>query len=412
VDLRDVRTDAETAGPDGERVSGEPSLAEARLTRERVLAQKSSTIGELASGIAHDLANPLAAIVGFGQLIATDPRLPADLRSDAEALIRESERARRIVQNLLDFLRTRPPERHPTPIEPLVRSVLDLQTYALSGPIVAAVDIEAGLPPVPLDRSAMQQVLLNLTRNAVQAIGDNDGRGRIEIRASAEGDGELRRVRIVVTDDGPGVAPGIADRMFEPYVTSRAGTGALGMGLPISVAIVAAHGGTLRYEPSPRGGGASFVVALPVEPVPEVAAHETPEPTRPATTSRRVLVLDDEPSLRRFVGKVLEADGFTVLMAEDGRDAVRQVEAGRVDAVLCDQRMIGMTGIDVYRAVTAIRPDLAARFVIMSGDTSEPALVAFASQNRIRLLPKPFDVASLREIVRATAAEGDAAPAG
>ena len=399
MDLRGPRLDAPAVSPDRERASASsaPVLADDRSARERVLAQKSSAIGDLAPGIAHDLANPLAAIVGFGQLIATDPRLPADLRSDAEALIRESERARRIVQNLLDFLRSRPPERHPTRIEALVQSVLDLQTYALSGPIAAEVEVEPDLPAVPLDRSAMQQVLLNLTRNAIQAITDNGGRGRLEIRASA--DASAQRVRIVITDDGPGVPATIRDRMFEPYVTSRADAGAQGLGLPIARAIVLAHGGTLEHDPGRGDSGATFVLALPLEPVVTAEPAEQPASTR-AAMRRRVLVLDDEPSLRRFVGKVLETDGFEVVIAEDGGDAVKQVETTEFDAVLCDQRMTGMTGMEVYRAVTAIRPELAERFVIMSGDTSETALASFAREHDVRLLAKPFDVASLRDMVR------------
>jgi two-component system NtrC family sensor kinase len=242
--------------------------------------------------------------------------------------------------------------------------------------------------------------LLNLTRNAIQAITEHGGRGRLEIRAAADGD--ARRVRIVISDDGPGVPAAIRDRMFEPYVTSRAGVGAQGLGLSIARAVVIAHGGTLGHEPGPGGRGATFVVALPLEPVVATAPAEAPASTRPATR-RRVLVLDDEPSLRRFVGKVLETDGFEVVIAEDGRDAVARVEATPFDAVLCDQRMSGMNGMEVYRAVTAIRPELAGRFILMSGDTGETALASFARQHEVRLLAKPFDVASLRDMVRTAA---------
>jgi two-component system, NtrC family, sensor kinase len=405
VDLRDARGDAPADRPDRESASApsEPGAEDDRMARERVLAQKSSAIGDLASGIAHDLANPLAAIVGFGQLIASDPRLPADLRQDAEALIRESERARRIVQNLLDFLRSRPPERHPTRIEPLVKSVLDLQTYALSGPITAEVEVPQEVPAVPLDRSAMQLVLLNLTRNAIQAIGDNGGRGRLSIRATAEGTPDSRLVRIAIVDDGPGVPANIRDRIFEPYVTSRADAGSPGLGLPVSLAIVTAHGGTLAHEPGPGGRGAAFVMALPVAPVVAAASVDARTEVAPGTR-RRVLVLDDEPSLRRFVAKVLETDGFDPVVVEDGREAVGQVQAATFDAVVCDQRMTGMSGVDVYRAVTAIRPDLARRFVIMSGDTTETTLARFAAEHGVRLLAKPFDVASLRKIVREVSA--------
>ena len=132
-------------------------------------------IGQLVSGVAHELNNPLAAIIAFSQLIRSDERLPDDMKHDAGLLVQEADRTRRIVQNLLDFARQRPPERRPTSIATLVRSVLELQSYALStNQIQVEVEIPEDLPEVDLDRAQMQQVLLNLTINAIQAIRTRD----------------------------------------------------------------------------------------------------------------------------------------------------------------------------------------------------------------------------------------------
>ncbi len=154
-----------------------------RLQQELVQAQKMEAIGQLVSGVAHELNNPLASIIAFSQLIRRDPRLPEDLRHDADLLVQEADRTRRIVQNLLDFARQRPPERHPTPLRALITSVLDLQAYSINASrIEVEVDIEPDVPPVPLDRAQMQQVLLNVTLNAIQAIHSASDRGRLSIR--------------------------------------------------------------------------------------------------------------------------------------------------------------------------------------------------------------------------------------
>src|SRR6476646_11050480 len=142
-----------------------------RLQAELVQAQKMEATGQLVSGVAHELNNPLASILGFSQLIRRNPDLPGDLRHDADLLVEEATRTRRIVQSLLDFARQRPPERHPTALSALVDSVLALQSYSLAaGRIDLSVDVPPDLPLVDVDRSQLQQVFLNLMLNAIQAI--------------------------------------------------------------------------------------------------------------------------------------------------------------------------------------------------------------------------------------------------
>jgi PAS domain S-box-containing protein len=246
-----------------------------RLTNELLQAQKMEAIGQLVSGVAHELNNPLAAIIAFSQLIRSDERLPEDMRHDAGLLVQESDRTRRIVQSLLDFARQRPPERRPASISALIQSVLELQSYALStNHIEVAVDIPATIPDIDLDRAQLQQVLLNLTINAIQAIRDvkRSGPSHLWITASLPRPGRgakadkphEERVRVTVRDDGPGVPEAARARLFDPFFTTKQPGEGTGLGLSVSFGIVAAHGGRLWYEPGPKGVGSSFIIELPV----------------------------------------------------------------------------------------------------------------------------------------------------
>jgi CheY-like chemotaxis protein len=404
---------AESAPQTGRRAIATGLSSPERLRQELAQAQRMEAIGQLIPGITHELNNPLAAIMAFSQLIFRDPRLPADLRHDAELLIEEAARTRRIVQNLLDFARRRPPERHATNLLPLIESVLDLQSYAIgSHGIQVEVAIDPDVPPVQLDRAQMQQVLLNLTLNAIQALAATHG-GRLRIHAGVERRGMDSFVALSVADDGPGVPEELHDRIFVPFFTTKAPDETTGLGLPVSTDIVAAHGGRLRLEPGPAGQGAAFVIELPIttalasEPsasgAPRGAAGTLP-PSGDSVDGRgkraRILVVDDEPSIRRFLFKALENAGFEPVLAATGQDAIDVVRDGPVDGILSDHRMAGMSGTDVYDAVVAIRPELRDRFVFMSGDILNPDLRDFADTHRVVLLAKPFDLASVGRTVR------------
>ena len=252
-----------------------------RLQRELLQAQKMEALGQLVSGVAHELNNPLAAIIAFSQLIRSDNRLPEDMKHDAGLLVQEADRTRRIVQNLLDFARQRPPERRPTNIGTLVQSVLELQSYALgTNRIQVTVDIPESLPEVDLDRAQLQQVLLNLTINAIQAIRSCERSvpthiwitaSAIKARPTSHGTPkggrhteDQHRVRLTIRDDGPGVPDSARGRLFDPFFTTKQPGEGTGLGLSVSFGIVAAHGGHLWYEPGPGDVGSCFIIELPV----------------------------------------------------------------------------------------------------------------------------------------------------
>jgi PAS domain S-box-containing protein len=391
-----------------------------RLQAELVQAQKMEAIGLLVAGVAHELNNPLASIVAFSQLLRTDPVLPEDLRTQADRLVQEANRTRTIVDNLLDFARQRPPERVATDLRTLVESTLGLQSYLLTrGRLTVAVDIPADLPLVMVDRSQLQQVLVNLTLNAAQAIDAENRPGRITIRASRV-DGSADRdsgpiVRITVADDGPGIPPEILDRLFVPFVSTKPPGAGTGLGLSVSFGIIAAHGGTIRHEAN-ADGGATFVIELPVTAVDstlgprmtddrlgaavDLAALTGPPPVPdPGAVAARVLVLDDEPSIREFLGRVLSRAGYEPVLSGSGAEALEIVRTAPPAAILCDHRMAGMNGVEFQAAVAAIDPALGRRFAFMSGDVLNPELREFATAHDVQLLAKPFDIATVGELV-------------
>jgi two-component system NtrC family sensor kinase len=330
------------------------------------------------------------------------------------------------VQSLLDFARQRPPERHPTSLAALVESVLALQSYSISaGRIELTVDVPTDLPRIDVDRSQLQQVILNLTLNAIQAIRASRDAGRIWITARRVGSAPAGQVRLVVADDGPGIPDAVRSRLFLPFFTTKPQGEGTGLGLSVSFGIVAAHGGTLRFEPR-SGGGATFIVELPIgsssagdggpagagpsspldeESLPTPASSDV-EPAKDAEAARaRVLVLDDEPAIRAFLTKSLRLAGLEAVTVAHGEDAVERCRTESFAALLVDHRMPGMSGTDVFHAIVAIRPELGPRFVFMSGDVLNPELQEFAEANSATLLAKPFDVDTVNRVVTEVVAQ-------
>jgi two-component system NtrC family sensor kinase len=417
-------------------LDGEPRLLvrirdltdQERLQAELIQAQKMESTGQLVSGVAHELNNPLASILGFSQLIRRDAALPEDLRHNADLLVEEASRTRRIVQNLLDFARQRPPERYPTSIGTLVDSVVALQSYSVdAGEIGLEVVIDPDLPLIELDRGQLQQVLINLTQNAVYAVREGGG-SRVRIGAVLEPSASGDRVRVTVMDDGPGVPPENVERLFEAFFTTKPPTKGTGLGLPVSYGIIRSHGGELRYQPSAFGRGAAFTFDLPVRAAPidrpTVVATPTPAgevarsvasqaPAGAAATPTvdsaeaehpprpRILVLDDEPAIRIFLTKALGALGFEAVPTASGKEAVEAARNGEYVAFLVDHQMAGLSGLDVYEVIVSERPDYGPRFVVMSGDVLNPALERFSAATGIEVLGKPFDLDTLDRTVRA-----------
>jgi CheY-like chemotaxis protein len=349
------------------------------LSDEAIRAQKLEAIARLAPGITHELNNPLAAIVGFADLLRTDPRLPDDMRRQADLLATETAKTREIVQTLLELLRARPAERHPTALRVLIDAVLLLHRYRLSsGQIEVLVDVAADVPDLAIDRAGLQLVLVNLVQDAIDALLARGGPGRLEIRAVRDGGS----ARVTLAHDAhaePGAPPAERERAWQ-----------------VSSVIVADHGGGLART----ADGAMLM--LPV------AAGATQSPGAPAPqagpprdAAMRVLILDDERSIGMLLEKWLRTSGYAPTVVSSGAEAVELVRETPFDAVLCDHRMAGMAGTEVFDAIVEIRPELERRFVFMSGDVLNPDLQGFVERRGVGLLAKPFDLDTVRRTLEA-----------
>jgi CheY-like chemotaxis protein len=225
-------------------------------------------------------------------------------------------------------------------------------------------------------------VLVNLVQEAVDVLLARGGRGRLAIRASRDG----ASVRITLAHDAPveAGAPSSGERERAWQVSS---------------AIVADHDGSL--ERSDNGAAIALPVAPPAVGAATEAAAPSVESASPHDGAIRILILDDERSIGMLLERWLRTSGYAPTVASSGTEAIALVREARFDAVLCDHRMVGMAGTDVFDAIVAIRPELERRFVFMSGDALNPDLQAFVARRRVGLLAKPFDLDTVRHTLEA-----------
>lgn len=372
-------------------------VTEENLMQERLLqSEKMASVGQLVSGVAHELNNPLTGIVGFAQLLLMRD-LDERSRQQVETIQAEAERASKIVQNLLSFARRRKARKEPTDLNALVRRVVELRSYEHHlRNIEVSLDLAPDLPQTLVDPDQIQQVLLNLIINAEQAVKDRE-RGRIEIRTRVR-DGSIV---LTVQDNGPGIAPDALRRIFDPFFTTKQAGEGTGLGLTISYGIVEDHGGRIHAE-SPPGKGALFTVELPIvagEAEPS-GSEARPEEAAPATgPRRRILVVDDEENIRKLLSGILSMDGHAVDTAKNGVQALERLSGARYDLLITDIKMPEMDGQTLYQRLREVDADLARRTVFITGDTVSPETRVFLQNVQNPCLSKPFRLRDIREAV-------------
>jgi PAS domain S-box-containing protein len=346
-------------GGDARAVLGMVSDLTVRLEEEKraLEAERLRVLGESVAGIAHELNNPLTGVVGYLQAVL-DEGPPPDLADPLRKAAREAERMVRTIRTLLTFGRRRAPERQPADLGELARQVRDFREYQLRVNNIA-VSVEGDvLPPVLADPDQVRQVLLNLVKNAEDAIRDSGVGGRIVLRTRIGAE----ILRVEVEDDGPGVPPELGERIFEHFFTTKPAGKGTGLGLAICRQILEAHGGRVHLE-RPPAGGACFVLEFPAGAVPVFA----PAPAPPAG-ALRVLVVDDEEAVRDYVATVLRSEDHTVTEAATASEAILRAEAAEYDVVILDRGLPDLRGEECRAEILARRPALRGRVILMSGD--------------------------------------------
>lgn len=371
---------------------------EARSLQEQLLqSAKLSAMGHLVAGVAHDLNNPLASVVGFADFLAELTDVPPNLREPLAVIREEAERASTIVRNLLSFARKTDNQRTATDLADLLESTMMLlRNTLMASRVEAQLEIEPDLPRLVVESSKVQQVFVNLVTNAAQAIAGTGRPGTVTLRARRFLDG----VAIDVIDDGPGIEPEVASRIFDPFFTTKAEQRGTGLGLPICQGIVREHGGRITVE-SVAGSGATFTVVLPQgQPQPE---PPTPDAVRPVTRRLRVLVVDDEPHILHYMRSTLEAWGHEVEVATDGEEALTLALTERHDLILTDLRMLRLGGRELYEEIVRRAPSMAPRVFFSTGDTVRGDTLTFLESLDRPWLHKPFGLAELRALLSSAA---------
>ncbi len=397
-------------GTDGRAVGWLERYSDVTGSREvqsqMLQTEKMAALGQLVSGIAHELNNPLTAIMGYAQLLLGKELTPAQV-SEAERVFQEAERARRIVKNLLYFARENRAERTRVELNEVIERTLALRSYELRVEDIAVeCDLAPHLPATLADPFQLQQVILNLLVNAEQAVLEGRGHGHVWIRTRhmIEGLANKTRDRIVleVADDGPGIPSEIASRVFDPFFTSKPSGVGTGLGLSIVYGIVHQHGGDVAFDNRP--GGARFIVDLPVIDASAVsrlaaesasralAAAEELKPVAPA----RILVVEDEPTVAQLIVDVLRERGHQVEAALDGQEALRRLTRSPYDLLVCDLRMPHFDGQAVYQSLRRAGSPLLNRILFITGDVIGPQTREFLEPNQLPYLAKPFLVEELK----------------
>jgi len=364
-----------------------------QLQRQVMQSEKAAALGQLVSGVAHELNNPLTAILGYSQLL----QIHGDVKSRAQAAAIEGEakRSQSIIESLLSFARERPAEITPTNVNEVLDRTLQMSAYRMRvDNIHVHAEFDRGLPPIEADPHQLQQVFLNIINNAHYAMRRLSGEGELFVSTHHAGD----VARVLVRDTGPGMSKQEANRAFDPFFTTKDVGEGTGLGLSVSQGIIERHGGCISLETA-EGEGATFVIELPIQLSEAAARVEAPQAPPEHLVSGRVLVVDDEKTLVNLIQQALELEGHHVDTALDVQQAMELLAANDYDVILSDLRMPGLDGEYLLNHVLETRPELAQRFVIVTGDTATPETRQLLDRPDIRSLPKPFGIQELQRMV-------------
>jgi two-component system NtrC family sensor kinase len=369
---------------------------EKQLQQQLIQSEKMAAIGQLVSGVAHELNNPLASISAFAQLLLADRAISSDQRHSVDVIASEAKRAARIVHNLLTFARQHKAEKTFADVNKVIEDTLELRAYELNVRGIRLVrDMDRVAPETMVDVYQLQQVLLNLLTNAVQAMaGVERAQHRLVVRTRTHAD----TLRIEVEDTGPGIPPESLERIFNPFYTTKPTGSGTGLGLSISLGIVGEHGGRIWAE-NVAGGGSRFCIELPRAAAAPEKAPDAPKPVAVPVPGLRILVADDEAPIRLALDRFLSAEGHQVCHVASGSDALDRASKESFDVILLDMRMPDVSGQQIFERWARERPDLTGRVIFITGDIVSADLQRFLTDTGRPFLAKPFDFEAILRVL-------------
>ncbi|OGN91410.1 MAG: hypothetical protein A2Z75_05180 [Chloroflexi bacterium RBG_13_50_10] len=368
-----------------------------QLEQRAQLASRLASVGELASGVAHEVNNPLTGVIGYAHLLLARKDIPKDMIHDVEIINEGAQRVAGIVKKLLAFARQTKPEQRYVNINELIRNTLDLQAYALAANnIKVSLQLARDLPTTIADPGQLQQVFLNLIMNAETEMKLIHNSGKLLIKTEKIDN----TIRISFKDNGPGISEEHLESIFDPFFTTREVGQGTGLGLSVCHGIMTEHKGRIWAE-SQLGKGATFILELPI--ITEDKQLELPESVEeePKKVAKaKILVVDDEPVILQLVSKVLTDEGHTVETADNAAAALKLVKNKRYRLILLDIKMPGMSGVELYKQFQKIAPSLTKRVVFITGDIMGKRTLVFLDKTKVPYLMKPFDAKQLKTEIR------------
>jgi two-component system NtrC family sensor kinase len=394
-----------------------------RLEEQLIQSEKLAALGELISGVAHELNNPLTTVTGYAQLLQDDPSIPLAARRQIEHIYEDASRAARIVSNLLSFVRREDTRRDFIDVNEALRALGQMLSYQMQTENVRlAFEYSNDLPQVVGDSHQLQQVFLNVINNAQQALHAWRGGGTISLETKSVPVSGAPGILISIRDNGPGIAPEHLRRLFDPFWTTKQAGEGTGLGMSISLGIISRHGGRIWAE-STLGHGAQFFIELPGAPEGE---RPPSEPTAEASSTRfaaqeatpqdqekvsrqvddemetgaQILVVDDEEPVIFLMSEILGLDDHEITAAFNGGEALALLQERDFDLIISDVRMPAIGGPTFFEILQTTRPDLLPRVVFVTGDTMSRSTQEFLQRAGRPMLAKPFGPDRLRALVR------------
>jgi signal transduction histidine kinase/PleD family two-component response regulator len=382
----------------GRAIEREQAAAQVQRQQEALLQrEKLAAMGSLLAGVAHELNNPLAAILLQTDLLQEDPS-PELLAEGIPEIAQAATRCARLVRQFLTLARQHAPERTTVDLQALITETMEMLMPSLRVENIAVdLRLAADLPLLWADPHQLQQVLVNLVTNAQQALSQWSLPRQLTLTAQV--DSTRTRVKLEVTDTGPGIPLEIRARIFDPFFTTKPPGMGTGLGLSLCQGIIESHGGTIGVTSTP-GQGTTFQIKLPVM---GVSAPVEPSPDRSAAPlllpHLAILLVDDEVSIANALARLLRRDGHTVETAANGQQALARLQERTYDLILSDWRMPEMDGPGLYQALAQQYPHLCRRTIVFTGDTMSPEVYAFFAEHDVPRLTKPVTIAAVRHAI-------------
>jgi signal transduction histidine kinase/ActR/RegA family two-component response regulator len=378
----------------------EKTVETLKTTQNQLIqSEKLSGIGEFVAGVAHELNNPLTSVMGFAELLQQSD-MAEQQRRYLDVIAKSAKRCQKIVASLLSFARRHAPERKVVCVNEIVESAVEILQYQMrTSNIEVITQLDPNLPATEVDSHQMQQVFLNIINNARQAMEGRPTKGLLRVTTESS-DG---KVRIIIQDNGPGIPPENITKIFNPFFTTKEVGKGTGLGLSLCYGLVSEHGGTITPSSEP-GQGATFTIELPVchalaGAADKKATGPLPVHARSEGVGKRVLVIDDEDTILQMINAALTMNGYKVDVARDGESALRRLGQYHYDLALCDWKMPGLNGQQVYERLHATDPDMSRRIIFITGDVVNEKTQQFLSSQHKVCLSKPFTLGEFRTAI-------------